>query len=139
MSGWYFDTVYKEPEGAESGTGTQWVGLPVDGKTFVLLVYRQSFASSDSAQYVRNSRTTFQVESLGPDVNGQEQYRIGPNLAGSLYPAPASVETTTPFPPGPSMDAVAFLVSYESVKQIPVPPGLNTILQNGIPATVAGT
>jgi hypothetical protein len=37
------------------------------------------------------------------------------------------------------MDAVAFLVSYDSVKQIPVPSGLDAIIENSIPAGVAGT
>jgi hypothetical protein len=133
VASWYYETVYKYPVGDADGGGIEWIGLPVDGKTFVIVVFRRSFVTSDRAQVVQTNTYTFNVESLGDDL-----WRVGPITTGTADPVPEVSEETTQFPTGKFLDAAAFLVSYESVKSIPLPSGLRSVMENGIPSEIGG-
>ena len=118
-----------------SSPGVESICLPLGPKSYVHVVtYRRSVAE-DSAISERVSTYNYTVASLGGDLY---TIYIGPTLTGTADPFPVVVETPITSTIGRLAHTKTFLVSYDSIKEIPVPAALQAILDESVPSEYPG-
>jgi hypothetical protein len=125
---WIETRTIKTPEGSMDSSGVEVIGLPLDGKSFVCVIMKRTLIDPSTAQLTRVETTTYDVVPRG--IGFPDDY--------IATVTEVAVNTTTSFPAGKTLNALAYLVSYDSINTVPVPATLETLLTESVPTTAGG-